>query len=191
MGEQALSTYSYEAYLALEAESEIKHEYHDGLIVDMAGGTPLHSMLSSNAERFIGNAIDAVGKPCDVYNSDLKVRIESVNRTYYPDATVGCEDPVYSPKDRNALINPILIVEVLSDRTESFDRGTKFHHYRHLPSFQEYVLISQQAYEVTTHFRQGEDLWEIKTYRDRAAIIPLKSLGCEVRMTDLYRRVEF
>ena len=159
MGEQALSTYSYEAYLALEAESEVKHEYHDGFIVAMACAKPLHVKLCTQAARAIGNEIDKAEKPCDTFVADLRIRIESVNRAYYPDITVTCDSHISSPKDKHALINPILIVEVLSDSTESFDRGTKFHHYRHLPSFQEYVLISQQEYEVTTHFRQGEDLW--------------------------------
>ena len=190
MGEQASSTHSYEAYLALEAESEIKHEYHDGFIVAMAGGTGRHSRLCSNLSWVITSELVGQGKRCMVYNSDIKVRIEAVNRTYYPDVISHCEDPIYSEKDGNALTNPLLIVEVLSDKTESFDRGTKFHHYRQLSSFREYVLVSQKEYEVTVHFHREQDLWEIKTYRGMDDLIPLQSLGCQVRLGDIYRLEE-
>lgn len=181
----------YETYLSLEAESDTKYEYHDGFIVAMAGGTPRHSQICSNAERFIGNALDANGRPCIVYNSDLKVRVESVNRTYYPDATVGCEEALFSLKDRNALINPILIVEVLSEGTEERDRGIKFFHYRKLESLQEYVTISQQEPEVNTYYRQDDNIWEIKTTLGLEATVEIKSLGVNLRMQDLYRLVKF
>ena len=106
MGEQALSTYSYEAYLALEAESEVKHEYHDGFIVAMACAKPLHVKLCTQAARAIGNEIDKAEKPCDTFVADLRIRIESVNRAYYPDITVACDSHISSPKDKHALINP-------------------------------------------------------------------------------------
>ncbi len=191
MAEKALSNASYETYLALEAESDTKYEYHNGFIVAMAGGTPLHSQLCANAGRFIGNAIDDAGKRCIVYTSDLKVRIESANRTYYPDVPICCEAPQFSVKDPNALVNPTLIVEVLSTSTENDDRLLKFHHYRQLASLQEYLLISQAEPEVITHFKQAEDLWEIKTIRGLSASVQLKSLGCTVQMKDLYRSVKF
>ncbi|MEM9987164.1 MAG: Uma2 family endonuclease [Bacteroidota bacterium] len=189
MGEPSIANASYDTYLALEAESELKYEYYAGFIVAMAGGTPAHSQLGANAIRCIGNALDIADKPCRVYNSDLKIRIEAVDCTYYPDATVACEEPEYSPKDPLALVNPRLIVEVLSDSNEKFDRGTKFHHYRRLPSLQEYLLIHQNEVMVDVFYRQEADLWQTQLVGGLDGVLPLRSLGCEIKLSDLYRLV--
>ncbi|MDP5168685.1 MAG: Uma2 family endonuclease [Bacteroidia bacterium] len=189
MAEKALANSSYETYLALEAESDTKYEFHDGFIVAMAGGTPAHSQLGANIVRFMGNALDAAGKPYRVFNSDLKVRIDAMNRTFYPDASVVCEEPQVSDKDPHAVINPVLIVEVLSDSNEKYDRGEKFNYYRQLPSFQEYILVHQNMAMVDRYYRQKGDLWEIKTIRGLDETVELKSLGCALNMRDLYRLV--
>lgn len=191
MGEETLTNHSYETYLQLEKESGAKHEFHDGFIVAMAGGTGNHSQLGSNVNRFLGNALDKAGKNCNVFNSDLKVRIEATNRVYYPDATIVCEPPVYSSTDKNALTNPSLIIEVLSESTEAFDRGEKFFHYRQLPSLQEYVLVSQTEARVETFFRANDNLWEMTTTDGLDAELSLRSLGITVTMQDLYRMVEW
>ncbi|MDP5170214.1 MAG: Uma2 family endonuclease [Bacteroidia bacterium] len=189
-GEKALTTHSYETYLQLEAESGLKHEFHDGFIVAMAGGSGNHSQLGTNVGRFLGNALDKAGKNCNVFNSDLKVRIAATNRVYYPDASVVCEPPVFSEKDKNALTNPSLIVEVLSDSTEAFDRGDKFFHYRQIPSLQEYVLINQNEIRVETFYRHEGNLWEINSVEGLEAELSLKSLGVVITLSDLYRMVE-
>ena len=119
MGEIAVAKYTYDAYLALEKEENIKYEFHDGMITAMAGGTPAHSQISASVSRHLGNQLDEKG--CIVYSSDLKVRVESTNRTYYPDVSVVCEKPQTSQKDGNAITNPVLIVEVLSESTAGFD----------------------------------------------------------------------
>ena len=124
-----------------------------------------------------------------IFNSDLKVHIEATNRTFYPDVTVACESPVYSKKDLNALTNPILIVEVLSETTADFDRGLKFSHYRRLPSLREYVLISQGEPVVDTYFRTESGLWEIHTITGLEGKVELKSIGCTLKMEDIYRLV--
>ncbi len=189
MGEQALANQTYETYLALEAESDTKYEYHDGFIVAMAGGTPAHSQLGANVVTELNLALRKKGGSCRVYNSDLKVRIESVNRTYYPDASVGCEEPVYSSKDGNALTNPILIVEVLSHSNEAFDRGSRFYNYRRLPSLQEYLLISQDDVMVDISYRTEEDVWETRVVKGLDGKLKLRSLGCEIGLAELYRLV--
>lgn len=189
MAQTAVSHYSYEAYLALEAEADTKHEYHDGFIVAMAGGTPVHSQIGANATTALNVVLQKEAKPCITFNSDLKIHIEAVNRTFYPDASVACESPVYSDKDPNALTNPILIIEVLSDSTAAFDRGLKFSHYRQLPSLQEYVLISQEEAMVDTYYRVEENLWEIRTITGFSASVELKSIGITVQMSDIYRLV--
>ena len=189
MAEKAISTYSYDAYLALEAEPEVKYEYHDGFIVAMAGGTPAHSQICAN---FIWAANDTLrngGKSCIVHTSDLKVRVMATNRTYYPDSSIVCEQPEYGEIDRYALINPLLILEVLSENTVAFDRGAKFTHYRAIPSLKEYVLISQDDAVVDTYYRVGKNTWEIHTWEGLDTVVELKSIGCSLQMNDIYRLV--
>lgn len=189
MGEQALSTYTYEAYLALEAESEIKYEFHDGYITAMAGGTPAHSQISGNVIWSLNDVIRRSGKTCIVHTSDLKVSIESTRRTYYPDVSVVCDSPSYSEKDPNALTNPILIIEILSESTAAFDRGAKFTHYRQIASLKEYVLVSQEEAVVDTYFRTENGLWDIQTISGISEMVELKSLNCSIAMSDIYRLV--
>jgi Uma2 family endonuclease len=123
MGEKAISTYSYDSYLALEAESETKYEFHDGFITAMAGGSPEHGQIAGNFIWAIGSAINKSGKSCITYTSDVKVHIASARRTFYPDASIVCTQPERSEKDPQAITNPILILEVLSESTAAFDRG--------------------------------------------------------------------
>ncbi|MEL6628825.1 MAG: Uma2 family endonuclease [Bacteroidota bacterium] len=189
MAEKSLSQSTYEAYLVLEAESNTKYEYHNGFIVAMAGGTPAHSQIGANVNWAVTNALMENAQPCRVYNSDLKVRIESINRTYYPDASVGCDEPTFSEKDPQALTNPTIIFEVLSKSNEGFDRGTKFHHYRQLTSLKEYVLLSQTEPTVDVYFRKDLNLWETTTYQGMQDHVHLKSLDCTIPVQALYRMV--
>lgn len=190
MAEKALSNHSYETYLTLEKESEQKYEFHDGFISAMAGGTPEHSLIAGNFILAIGRFLLDNSKNCAAYTSDLRVRIEATNRTYHPDAAVICGKADRSAKDTLAVTNPVLILEVLSDSTSSFDRGTKFSHYRTLPSLREYVLISQSEPMVDTYYRTEEGTWIINTVTDLDSTVAFQSLGCEVNMRDIYRMVE-
>lgn len=189
MGQKALSGYTYEDYLALEKQSDGKYEFHDGFIVAMAGGSPEHGQIGMNFCRAIGNELEKKGKACITYSSDVKIRIEASHRTYYPDASVVCEKPEKSQHDPLAITNPVLILEVLSESTAAFDRGSKFSHYRTLPSLKEYVLISQTEAMVDTYYRTDDGTWEIRTIIGREEMVQLKSLDCEIRMADIYRLV--
>ncbi|MEM6632779.1 MAG: Uma2 family endonuclease [Bacteroidota bacterium] len=189
MGEKALATYSYKEYLVLEASSEQKYEYHGGLIAAMAGGTLAHGQLATNFGKLVGNEIDKVDISCNTYSSDVKVRIESADRTFYPDFSVVCGEPQTSEKDPNALINPLLIVEVLSESTVAFDRGAKFSHYRQIQTLKEYVLISQSEPLVDVYYRTENGTWDINTYMELSESIHLKSLECAIQMEGVYRRV--
>ena len=186
MGEKALSVYSYEAYLALEAESDTKYEYHDGMITAMAGGSPEHGQIAVNFTRFAGNALSMNNKPCIIYSSDVKVHISTTKRTFYPDASIVCEKPAKSDKDPHAITNPLLILEVLSESTMAFDRGAKFAHYRNIPSLKEYVLVSQNEAMVDTYYRTEDGTWEITTIIGLDKTVLLKSIGCEISMADIY-----
>lgn len=147
---------THDEYLALEAKSVEKHQYLRGEVWAMAGGTPEHGRLQANVIREIGNALGA--RPCVLFTSDVRVRVDATDRTTYPDLFVVCGPRTTSPADSNAITNPILIVEVLSDSTELDDRGEKFAHYRHLASLEEYVLVSQRAHRIEV-FRRTAEGW--------------------------------
>lgn len=188
MGEKALSVLTIEEYLRFETESEIRHEFHDGEIFAMAGGTRNHGAL--------GNAINTElnlqcrNKPCIPYNGDVKVRIEASNRFVYPEASVVCGKVETSPHDSEAITNPVLIAEVLSDTSEAYDRGAKFRLYQQLPSFQEYILIDQHRPVVTIFFRKEENIWEMREIIGLDQTIYLQSLEAEINMEDLYQNTQ-
>jgi len=134
---------TYAEYLAQEETAEVKHEFINGEVRAMTGGTIKHSALASRLNTALSNAL--AGRRCQVYSSDGRVRIVVANVSTYPDLTVVCGSLVTAPDDPNAIINPVVLVEVLSDSTEGYDRGKKFERYRRLPSFQAYMLVSQDA----------------------------------------------
>jgi Uma2 family endonuclease len=140
--------YSYAEYLALEGSSNVKHEFLDGQIYAMAGGTPEHAALAAAAIGLLFGMLR--GSPCRAYDADLRVRTPSGLATY-PDVTVVCGPSERHPEDAQAVTNPTLIVEVLSRSTEEYDRGDKFEHYKSLKSLQQYVLVS--------HARRHVDVW--------------------------------
>ena len=186
MGEKALSEYTYEDYLELEVNPKEKYEYHDGYISAMAGGTPEHGQIAVNVTTGIRNGLEKAKKPCITYSSDVKVHVKATKRTYYPDASVICEKPERSLIDKNALTNPILVIEVLSESTAAFDRGNKFTHYRKIPTLREYVLVSQTEAIVDTYYRLDSGAWEIETIEGLDSQVALKSLGIQVAMKAIY-----
>ena len=171
-------------YLALEKQSPCKHEFVNGIVYAMAGGSREHNLI-------VGDLITAMmGKvkpPCQVFTSDMKVQIKAVSDEcyYYPDASVTCSD---LDNDRYALNRPSLIVEVLSRSTEQADRGYKFDHYRQLPSLQEYVLIHQERACVEVYRRRAG--WEKETFEPDAEIT-LESVNVTLTVAEFYKRVRF
>jgi Uma2 family endonuclease len=148
---------TYAAYLAAEQVSTTKHEYLRGKVYAMVGGTPEHAALIASAIVELGLALR--GRPCRLYTSELRVRIEATDLSTYPDISVVCGALETSSIDRNAMINPILLVEVLSDSTEAYDRGEKFAHYRRLPSLREYLLLSQHEPRSESVRRSEQGVW--------------------------------
>lgn len=185
----ALTTIDYlspEDYLTAEANSSIKHEYRDGEVYVMAGGTDVHNLLAGNLYALLRGHLR--GGTCRTYFADVKARIEALNRFYYPDVMVTCDD-----RDRaNSTFkcHPCLIVEVLSAGTEAFDRGDKFIDYRYLDSLQEYVLISQVRLQVEVFRRNAEGLWVLHPFGD-GDTITLASVGWSGAIAELYESVEF
>lgn len=154
----------YADYLALERATDRKHEWLDGRVHAMAGGTIAHSQLSA---QMIGELLRMFeGRPCRVYSSDLKIRVRATGLATYADAVVVCGDVAIDPDDANAVTNPVLVVEVLSDSTEVYDRTEKFRHYKRIPSLRDYVLVSQHEACVEVYSRDGVRRW---SYDDTTA----------------------
>lgn len=184
--EGAKKFYSVADYLELEVQSEQKHEFWDGAIVAMSGGTIPHNMISGNAYF----ALRAIGKKgCTVFNSDQKIFFEVLNHFVYPDVSVVCGPIEVCIQDEQAVINPLLIVEVLSDNTEAYDRGEKFRKYRSIPSFQEYILISQEQPVVDSLFREDGKFWRMQTVIGLDRMLPVHTMGVEIPMKDIYAGV--
>ncbi len=160
MVEPESSQMTYAAFCESEATSEIKHEYLCGEIYVMAGGTPEHAALAAAVSGELRVALR--GQPCRVFSSDLRVRIEATDLSTYPDLTVVCGALETSGIDPHATTNPILIVEVLSDSTEAYDRGQKFAHYRRLPSLREYLLINQHEPRLEVYRKNSEGEWVLR-----------------------------
>ncbi|WP_373552913.1 Uma2 family endonuclease [Haliscomenobacter sp.] len=186
----ASQIFTIEEYLELEAHSLSKHEYHNGKIVEMSGGTVVHNQLGGKVITQLNNVIDAHDAPFQVYSSDMKIRIESNNRFVYPDAVVVTLNPEFYKKRRDIITNPLLIVEVSSNSSAAFDLGDKFNMYRSLSAFQEYLIVSQEKYHVSRFYRESADLWRTSDYYNLEDMIPLQSMGLEIPMLGIYKGVD-
>jgi Uma2 family endonuclease len=187
MGQAAVRTgVSPEEYLAFERSSEMRHEYADGEIFAMSGGTAEHSLVAGNVIRELGNAVGDRG--CRVFTSDMRIKIAARSHYVYPDASVVCERPVFEDEKRDTLLNPLLVIEVLSESSEAYDRGDKFRQYQTIPSVREYVLLSQTEPWIEVFTRQADGGWLLRSYGpgERAA---LASLACELDVDRTYTNV--
>ena len=176
-----------EEYLQLETTSDIKHEYFGGEIYAMAGATDTHVTIAGNIFALLLTHLRGSG--CRVYISDMKVRIEAKNRFFYPDVMVTCE-----AKDReNSTYKefPRLIIEVLSDSTEAFDRGDKFADYQSLPSLQEYVLINTKKARIECFRRTADGLWLLQFYELDQINLELSSVEFTAKIEEVYQEVDF
>ena len=184
---KTLQALSLQEYLEIEEKAEFKSEYHQGFLVAMAGSTRNHSLISSHLVRALGNRI---GQGCEVHGSDLKVFIEPLDKSLYPDVTVICGPPAYGLDRKDLIVNPSLIVEVLSGSTEGYDRGEKFSFYRQLPSLQEYVLVSQQRPLVEV-FRRAENANEWLLSWAEGLDSSIELAGTTLPLKEVYQGVEW
>jgi Uma2 family endonuclease len=162
-------------YLALEEKSETKHEYVNGEVFAMAGGTIEHGALAAAVTVALGNALQ--GRPCRVLSSDVRVRVKATGLSTYPDVSVVCNKVETDADDEHGVLNPSLIVEVLSDSTEAYDRGEKAAHYRRLPSLREYVLLSQHEPRIEVHRRNERGNWELVAEARKGERAELRACG--------------
>lgn len=171
MGQAVLQTrLSPEEYLAFERAAEERHEYADGEIFAMSGGTIAHSAIAGNIARELGIALS--GRGCLVLNPDMRIHVAATGRYVYADASVLCGKPLFHDDRRDTILNPKLIVEVLSDSTEAYDRGDKFAGYRTIASLRTYVLASQKEPHIEIFTRQPDDSWLLRVHGpgERAAL---------------------
>lgn len=174
---------TFEEYVRLEAKSEVRHEFDRGQVFAMAGGTPEHAALCAA----ITHALVAQLKgPCRTFSEALRVRTPT-DKAAYPDALVICGDVMRDPEDRNTVTNPTLIVEVLSESTEAYDRGKKFQHYRSIPSFAEYVLIASQGTPCIERFVRTGEVWTICSAASAGERVRLESIDVTFDVDEIYR----
>ena len=187
---QRVNRYTPEEYYRLEQVAEGKSDYFDGQIFSMAGGTAAHSRIATNIIREVDNRLE--GGPCVTYNSDLRLNVSATGLRTYPDATVFCEKLTPDPEDpfSETYVNPTVIFEVLSKKTEAYDRGFKLENFLKIESLRAYVLVSQSHPHVEIYERQG-DKWEFRAFNGLEDVLKIPPLGIEVPLARIYRAVEF
>jgi Uma2 family endonuclease len=181
--------WTFDEYINAEEFAERKHEFHNGKRTTMAGATRQHNLITLRIGSEILKALDAKDDDnTEVYSSDMNVFIPAINKSVYPDVTVAVEEPIM--KHKHVMMNPTLLVEVLSTSTEAYDKGDKFDYYKTLPSFHEYVLVSQKKPIVEVFYRETPAKeWQSTRIEGLEGTVELRSIGCTLKMKDIYRRV--
>ncbi len=190
MLEEKIPTYTIAEYLELEALAESKSEYEAGRVVAMSGGTLNHGIIGNNINTALNNGLKSQNSTCMAINGDVRIWVEKADSFVYPDAMVICGQVETFEQDKNSVINPLLIVEVLSKSTESYDRGDKFHKYCSLVSFKEYVLIDQNKPVIDVLYKEDSSYWKMSTIIGLDKSIMLNSIGVEIPLADIYRNAQ-
>jgi len=180
-----LPWYSYDEYRWFEEATDAKHEYLDGQILAMAGGTPEHAALAAAVTVILGQQL--AGGPCYPLSSDLRVRVRATGLATYPDVTVVCGPLERDVEDPHAAVNPAVLVAVTSDSTEAYDRGEKFTHYRQIPSLREYVLVSHRERAIERRWRDPDGTWRSENV-GRGGTVELPSIAATLAVDAIYER---
>jgi len=177
-----------EDYLSLERKAERKSEYFNGEIFAMAGANPQHVLIVTNVVSELRSQLKT--RPCNLYSTDLRLKVSATGLYTYPDVIVVCGEPQFDDDHKDTLLNPTLIVEVLSESTKNYDRGVKFEQYRMMESFVEYVLIAQDKRHVEHFVRQAGNRWLLSETNRMEDTIELSSIACNLKLTEVYDKVE-
>ena len=180
--------YTPEEYLDLEDKAEFRSEFENGEIIAMAGGSLNHIQIIFNVAKAVDRKIK--GK-CRTFPSEIKVYVKAINRFYYPDVTVICDKPAFYNERKDTIINPKLLIEILSDSTEAKDRGEKFFAYQTLEDLQEYVLVSQDKHLVETFTKQNDGSWRYLATIGLSSKVYFESVDTEISLEEIYDLVEF
>ena len=185
---QRVAVHTPAEYLHLERAATYRSEYFRGEIFAMAGGSPQHSRIKTNVTSQLNSQLK--GQPCTTYDSDLRIKCQTGLYTY-PDASVICADLEFDDDQRDTVLNPTLLIEVLSKSTEAYDRGKKFDNYRSIPSLREYVLVSQDEPTIQRFLRNDDNTWTLTAVAGLDQTIPLRSIGIDLPLSEVYERVDF
>ena len=194
MATRAAQTYlTPEEYITLERKAipnveTVRSEYINGEIINMPGASFAHNLITNNISGELHTRLKGTG--CAVFANDMRISIPTAKSYFYPDVGVICEEPRFEDDVFDTLLNPIVVIEVLSPSTEAYDRGEKFAHYRQLLSLQEYVLVAQDQIRVE-HYRRQERQWIFTDLQKRDEMLSLPSIECELPLQDIYERVTF
>lgn len=178
-----LHRYTYREYLALEQSANVRHEFLDGEIYAMAGGTREHAAICANIISSLSAQLR--GRGCQAHSSDLRIRVLETGLATYPDVTVVCGHAELDPDDRNTVTNPTLLVEILSPSTAAYDRGEKLEHYKKIPSLREIVLVAHDERLVEVWLRVENDAWSRREARNGSLV--LTAVECTLHVDDVYR----
>ena len=181
--------YTLDEYRELEETAEFRNEYRDGEIVQMSGGTINHSRIIRNLSRVLGNLLE--GQLYELFHNDLRLWIPRYRRGTYPDVVVIEGEPIFNEGRSDEILNPVLIVEVLSKSTKDFDKEDMFRFYRSIPEVREYVLVSQYEFLVEQYIKTESNLWLFREYEGEAATVAFAALGVEMSMSEIYNKVVF
>lgn len=180
---------SPDEFLAFERASDVKHEYRDGEVVAMSGARRNHNLIALNVGSEIQRSLK--GKECEGYPSEMRVFVPATRLYTYPDLVVACGEPIFQDESFDTLLNPVLIVEILSDSTESYDRGQKFKDYRSIESLREYVLISQRSPGIEKYVKHGDGFWMLSEAVGLDGSITLDTIDCLLSLADVYDKINF
>lgn len=176
-----------EEYLAFERKAETKNEYVNGEIFAMAGASRKHNLIVANISGELRQQLK--GTPCELYPGEMRVKAPAARSYVYPDVVVVCGEPQFEDDNLDTLLNPTLVVEVLSKSTESYNRLAKSAYYRTIESLVEYLLVAQEEYRVEQYVKQEDGRWLLSDVRSLESVIELKSIGCSLALRELYDRV--
>ncbi len=181
--------YTLDEYRELEETAEFRHEYRDGEIVQLSGGNINHSRIILNLSRVLGNLLEE--NSYELFHNDLRLWIPRYRRGTYPDVMVVEGELVCTEGRKDEILNPVLIVEVLSKSTKDFDKEDKFRFYRSIPEFREYVLVNQSEFLVTQYIKTESNDWLFREYEGESAIVSFASVEVQMSMSDIYELVVF
>ena len=181
------SIYTEAEYLEYDLHSELKNEYINGNAIPKIGCSEKHNIINVNLAGILGNQLK--GKPFQVYLSSMRIKVKTTGSYAYPDLLVVSPEIEFSGDKPDTLLNPIVIIEILSDSTESMDRGAKFAHYRQIPSLREYILVSQNSGKIEKYHLNASSKWELEETTEENTQIELHSISCVLRLEEVYDKI--
>jgi Uma2 family endonuclease len=181
--------WTVEEYLAFERSSETRHEFLDGEVFAMAGASSRHSLIVG--ALYASLFVQTEARECFVYQSDMRVQVSASGLYTYPDIVALCDTPIFDDRVQDTLLNPSVVIEVLSPSTEAYDRGRKFLHYKSIPTLEAYVLVTQDAPRVEIYLRQPDNTWVYADFTALDDLVSLPPIDCKVSLRRIYTKVQF